>query len=83
MTEWKLLKDESPPDDMPCEYRIMVTCQGWYRGDPKDHRFAADERLTPHAELYAWRPWTDGPTWEEGFKAVREYRNNLKEQHEN
>lgn len=72
--DWYDIDAFPPALDQPCEYRIEVKCKGWYKGAPDEHRFAPDDRETPVARVVSWRPWKDGQTWEEGFKAVREFR---------
>lgn len=77
--EWKDIERFPPPQDEPCEYKIVVTCRGWYRPNGEEAIFAPDERHPPQSTLCSWREWQEGPNFEEGVKLVREFRKQLME----
>jgi hypothetical protein len=82
-SEWKDIDRFPPPQDAPCEYKIVVTCKGWYRPNGDEPRFAADDRMAPEGKLYCWRIWKDAPTFDEGVKLVREFREKMSKENQN
>jgi len=66
-----------PHQDEPCEYKITVICRGWYRPNGDEPRFAPDERVLPQSHFSGWKTWKEGPTFDEGVKLVREFREEM------
>lgn len=79
-SEWLDIERFPPPQDAPCEYKIVVTCRGWYKPKGDETRFAPDDRVAPESRFCSWRIWKDGPEWEEGLKLVREFRKKMQEE---
>jgi len=72
--DWYDIGRYAPGDEAPCEYKIIVTCRGWYKPNGDEPRFYPDDRHPPTSEFHSWREWKEGPTLEEGAKLVKKFR---------
>lgn len=70
-SEWMDITKFPPPADAPCEYRITVSCRGWYKPDGDEARFAPDDRVTPESSFCSWRHWKAGETFDEAVVIMR------------
>jgi|GEM_PF-4372155 len=71
--EWKDIERFPPAEGERCEYRITVTCKGWYKPNEGQAMFYGDPRHPPIGQIQSWREWKEGPGFEEGVEQVKKF----------
>lgn len=66
--------EKIPEEDQYCEYKIVITCRGWFSPLDGKPQFAPDDRFAPIAQITAWKPLESTQTKEEAFKEIEELR---------
>lgn len=72
--------EKRPELEQYCEYKIVITCRGWFEPEGEEPRFCPDDRHAPIGVLTAWRPVETNQTRKEAQKEIDEIRKKRQEQ---
>ncbi|HUU88169.1 MAG TPA: hypothetical protein VMX17_10505 [Candidatus Glassbacteria bacterium] len=72
---WHQILEKKPDFHEPCEYQFTIICRGWFQPESTGEvRFVTDERFKPESYLTAWKHCDELESFDDGKRAIIEFR---------